>query len=290
MVVPYSVGSQTDVVARMVGQKMAEHWGQQVLVDNRPSAGGVIAAGAVASASPDGYTLLFHGKPFAISAALYSKLPYDVLRDFAGVSETSSSTFFLLVVTPSLNVRSVSELIALAKLKPGRMSFGSAGIGSSAHLAGEQFRFSAGIEAVHVPFKGTPEALTDVMAGRVQYFVTAPLPALPLVKDGRLLALAVTSAQRSPALPEVPAVAESLPGFEFEGWTGLWAPARTPRTILDQLSGEMARIAGLPDVAERLHNQALVPRASTPGEFDRFVRSEVEKARMLIKASGARAE
>src|SRR5215471_11907971 len=170
MVVAYSVGSQTDIVARMVSQKMTEHWGQQVLVDNRPSAGGVIAASAVASAKPDGYTLLCHGKPFAISAAMYSKLPYDVLKDFAGVSEASSTTFFLLVVAPSLNVKSVSELIALAKLKPGQMSFASAGIGSSAHLAGEQLRFAAGIEALHVAYKGTPEALTDTMAGRVQYF------------------------------------------------------------------------------------------------------------------------
>jgi tripartite-type tricarboxylate transporter receptor subunit TctC len=290
MIVPFTAGSQTDVMARMVSQKMAEHWGQQVLVDNRPSAGGIVAGSIVAGAAPDGYTLMFHGPGFAVSATLYSKLPYDTLKDFAGVSQ-AASTAFVLVVAPALRVKSVNDLIALAKQKPGQINFGSAGIGSATHMCSEQFKFAAGIDVVHVPYKGTPEALTDTMAGRIQYFFSTSGPALPLLKDGRLLALAVTTARRSPALPDVPTVAEAgLTGFEFDGWLGLWAPARTPKPILNQLSNEVTRIVNLPDIRERMQNQGLVPTSSTPEEFDKFIRAEVEKFDKLVKASGARAD
>jgi len=290
MIVPFSVGSQTDVVARMVSQKMVEHWDQQVLVDNRPSAGGIVAGSIVAGAAPDGYTLMFHGIGFAVSATLYSKLPYDTLKDFASITQVSSVPF-VLVVAPTLRVKSVNDLIALAKQKPGQINFGSAGIGSASHMCGEQIKFAAGIDIVHVPYKGTPEALTDTMTGRVQYFFSPMVPALPFIKDGRLLALAVTSARRSPALPDVPTVAEAgLTGSEFDGWLGLWAPARTPKPILNQLSNEVTRIVSLPDIRERMQNQGLVPRSSTPEEFDKFVRAEVERLGKLVKASGARAD
>lgn len=290
IIVPFSAGSGTDIVARMVGKKMSENWGQQVVVINRPGGGGIVAGSTVARAAPDGYTLLCSGTAFAVSAALYSKLPYDPLKDFAGVTQISTGPH-VLVVTPSLGVKSVSDLIALAKRKPGQLNFGSAGIGGATHLSGEQFRFAADINVVHVPYKGTQEALIDTMAGRVQYVISPIGPALSFIKDGRLLALAVTAARRSPMLPDVPTVAEAaLPGFEFDSWSGLWAPARTPIAVLDQLSNEVARILALPDVRERMQSEGSVPKSSTPEDFAKFTRAEIEKLGKVVKASGARAD
>ena len=290
MIVPFSAGSQTDILARMVGKKMSENWGQQVVVINRPGGGGIVAGSTVARAAPDGYTLLVHSAGFAVAATLYSKLPYDPLKDFAGVTQIATGPL-VLVVTPSLGVKSVSDLIALAKQKPGQLNFGSTGIGSGSHLSGEQFRFAADINVVHVPYKGTPEALIDTIAGRVQYFISPIAPALSFIKDGRLLALAVTTARRSSVLPNVPTVAEAaLSGFEFDGWVGLWAPARTPKAVLNQLSNEVARILALPDIRERMQSEGLVPKSSTPEEFAKFTRAEIEKLGKVVKASGARAD
>ena len=290
IIVPFSAGSGTDIVARIVGKKMSENWGQQVVVINRPGGGGIVGGSIVARAAPDGYTLLCHGSAFAVAATLYSKLPYDTLNDFAGVTQITTGPF-VLVVTPSLGVKSVSDLIALAKQKPGQLNFGSAGIGSATHLGGEQFRFAADISVVHVPYKGPPEALFDTIGGRVQYVISPIGPALPFIKDGRLLALAVTSAQRSPVLPNVPTVAETaLSGFEYDGWLGLWAPAKTPKAVLNQLSNEVARILSLPDVRKHLQSQGSVPKSSTPEEFAKFTRAEIEKLGKVVKASGARAE
>jgi tripartite-type tricarboxylate transporter receptor subunit TctC len=290
MIVPFSAGSQTDILARMVGKKMSEHWGQQVVVINHPSGGGIVAGGIVARAAPDGHTLLFHGSAFAVSAALYSKLPYDSLKDFAAVSQVASIPF-VMVVAPSLGVKSVNDLIALAKRKPGELNFGSAGIGGATHLSGEQFSFAADIDVVHVPYKGTPEALIDTMAGRVHYVISPIQPALPFIRDRRLLALAVTTARRLPVLPDVPTVMEAaLGGYEFEGWVGLSAPAKTPKAILNQLSNEVARILTLPDIRERMQSEGVVPKSSTPEEFARFTRAEIEKLGKVVKASGARAD
>ena len=225
-----------------------------------------------------------------MSAALYSKLPYDPLKDFAGVTQISTGPH-VLVVTPSLGVKSVSDLIALAKRKPGQLNFGSAGIGGATHLSGEQFRFAADINVVHVPYKGTLEALIETMAGRVQYVISPIGPALSFIKDGRLLALAVTTARRSPVLPDVPTVAEAaLPGFEFDSWVGLLAPARTPIAVLNQLSNEVARILALPDIRESIQSEGAVPKSSTPEEFAKFTRAEIEKLGKVVKASGARAD
>ena len=290
MIVPFSAGSETDILARMVGKKMSENWGQQVVVINRPGGGGIVASSTVARAAPDGYTLLAHSTGFAVAATLYSKLPYDPLKDFAGVTQIGTSPL-VLVVTPSLGVKSVSDLIALAKQKPGQLNFGSAGIGGSTHLCGEQFRFAADINVVHVPYKGTPEALIDTIAGRVQYVISPIQPALSFIKDGRLLALAVTAARRSPVLPDVPTVAEAgLSGFEWDGWVGLWAPARTPKAVLNQLSKEVARILALPDIRERMQSEGVVPKSSTPEEFAKFTRAEIERLGKVVKASGARAD
>ena len=290
MVVPFSAGSQTDILARLIGPKMGEHWGQQVVVDNRPSAGGTIAASIVASSPPDGQTLMLHSVGHAINATLYTKLPFDTLRDFAGVSQIASVPN-VLVVAPGLGLKSVKDLIALAKQKSGQINFGSAGIGSGTHINGEQFKVAAGIDVVHVPYKGTPEALTDTMQGRIHFFFSPLVPALPFIREGRLVALAVSTSRRSPVIPDVPTVAEAaLPGFDFDQWYGLLAPAKTPKPILEQLSKEVARILELPDVRERFQTQGAVAKPSTPQQFDAFIRSEITKLGKVIKAAGARAD
>jgi tripartite-type tricarboxylate transporter receptor subunit TctC len=290
MIVPFSAGSQTDILARLIGQKMNENWGQQIVVDNRPSAGGTIAAGIVATAPADGHTLMLHSVGHAINASLYTKLPFDTLRDFAGVSQVASVPN-VLVVAPSLGVKSVKDLIALAKQKPGAINFGSAGIGSGTHINAEQFKVAAGINVVHVPYKGTPETLTDTMTGRIQFFFSPLVPATPFIKEGRLLALAVSTAQRSPVLPDVPTVAEAaLPGFEYDQWYGILAPRATPKPVLDQLSKEIARILDLPDVRKTFQMQGAVAKPSTPEQFDAFIRVEIDKLAKVIKAAGARAD
>jgi tripartite-type tricarboxylate transporter receptor subunit TctC len=290
MIVPFSAGSQTDILARLVGQKMNENWGQQVVIDNRPSAGGTIAAGIVAAAPADGHTLMLHSVGHAINATLYTRLPFNTLRDFAGVSQVASVPN-VLVVAPALGVKSVKDLIALAKQKPGTINFGSAGIGSGTHINGEQFKVVAGVNVVHVPYKGTPEALTDTMTGRIQYFFSPLVPATPFVKEGRLIALAVSTATRSPVLPDVPTVAEAaLPGFDYDQWYGMLAPSHTPKAVLAQISKEIARVLDLPDVRKTFQTQGAVAKPSTPEQFDVFIRVEIDKLAKVIKASGARAD
>ena len=290
MIVAFTAGSETDFFARTVGQKMAEGWGQQVVVDNRPGAGGTLAANIVAGAPTDGHTLLLNSMAHAVTPAIYVKLPYDTLRDFAGVSQVSGVPN-VLVVAPAQGVKSVKELIALARQKPGQLTFGSAGIGSGMHINGEQFRLAADINVTHVPYKGGPEALTDTLAGRISYTFLPMGLGLPFIKDKRLAALAVSTASRSPALPEIPTVAEAgLPGFEFDTWYGLFAPARTPRAIINQLSKETARILDLPETRERFAVRGAVPKSSTPEAFDRFVRAEVEKLGKVVRAAGLKQE
>jgi tripartite-type tricarboxylate transporter receptor subunit TctC len=289
MVVAFTAGSASDLLARRIAPKMSENWSQQVVVDNRAGAGGTLAAGIVAKSAPDGYTLLVHSIAFAMNAALYSRLPYDPLRDFSYVSQINVSTS-LLVVSPKLGVKSVSELIALAKQKPGQLSYSSSGIGSGTHLNGEMFKFAAGIDVVHVPYKGVPEALLDVATGRVQYFIAPLVPALPFIRDGRVLPLAVTTARRSSVLPDLPAMSEFLPGYDFQSWFGVFAPAATPRPIVDKLSREIARIVDLPDIAKQFAAQGEEGRSSSPEEFSRFVRGEIERYRKVVKAAGIRVE
>jgi tripartite-type tricarboxylate transporter receptor subunit TctC len=290
IIVPFTAGSASDLIARRVGAKMNENWGQQVVVDNRGGAGGVVGMGIVAGAAPNGYTLLVHSIGFAVSAALYSKLPFDPLRDFAPVSQIMASPS-VIVVAPALGVRNVKELIALAKKKPGQINFATAGIGSGTHLNAEQFRFAAGIDVAHVPYKGPNEALLETMTGRVQYFISPLVPALPLIREGSVLALAVTTPQRTPMLPDVPTVAEAaLPGYEFQAWFGMFAPAGTPREIVEQLSKEVARVIRLPDVAKQMTSQGEMPRSSTPEEFASFVRGEIDKYRKIVKLANIRVE
>ena len=264
--------------------------GQQVVVDNRPGAGGIVATGIVAKALADGYTLLMVAPGHAVNATLYEKLPYDTLHDFAGISLVARVPS-VLVVAPSLGVKNVRELIALAKQKPGVLNFASPGVGSGGHLAAEQFKLSAAIDVVHVPYKGTPEALTDVIAGRAQFFFAPLGAALPLIRDGRVPALAVSTAKRSPALPDVPSIAEAaLRGFAIDFWYGLLAPRATSRRIIQQLALEVQRTLDMPEVRERLAAQGAIPDPLPGEKFDAFLKSEVARMAILVKASGAKPE
>lgn len=290
IIVGFSAGSPTDILARTVGQKMNEAWGQPVLVDNRPSAGGVVASSAVATAAPDGYTLLVVSAGHAASAAMFSKLPYDTLNDFAGVSRIANIPS-ILVVSPALGVKSVKELVTLAKSKPGQLNFSSPGVGSANHLAGELFKTLAGIDAAHVPYKGVPEAMTAVVSGSVQFNFSPVLNVLPLSRDGKLLALAASTGKRSASLPDVPTVAEAgVTGYVFDPWFGILAPAKTPKTLLAKLSGEIARIVELPDVKERLRALGADPAPTTPEGFDAHIRAEVAKFQKIVRDAGIKPE
>ena len=290
MIVAFTAASETDYFARIVGQKLAEQWGQQVVVDNRPGAGGVLASSLVASSAPDGYTIFMHSMAHAIAPAVYAKLPYDTLHDFAPVSQVAGVPN-VLVVTPALGVKTVKELIALAKQKPAQITFGSAGVGSGMHINAEQFRLAADIDVIHVPYRGGPEALTDLQGGRIQ-FVFSPIGiALPLVNDRRLVALGVSTASRAPALPDVPTIAEAgVAGFEFDTWYGVFAPGATPRGLVNRLSADIGRVLRASDVKERLAVRGAVPKPSTPAEFDKFVRADVAKLARIVKAAGVKAQ
>jgi len=258
-----TAASQPDMIARTIAQKMSENWGRPVILDNRPGAGGVLAAATVAKATPDGHTLLYSLPNFSISPALQPSVPYE-LKDFAGISQIGFSTN-VLVVTPALGVKSIKDLIALAKAQPGKLVFASSATGSASHLSGARFNYNAGIKVVHVAFKGGPDATIEVLAGRAQYHVGTMGVVLPFVKEGKLTALAVTTPQRTPVLPDVPALAETLPEFRQSDTShALLAPAGTPRPILNQINKELARILELPDVKERLQTIGFVVAPSTP--------------------------
>ena len=290
IVVPFTPGSATDIIARVVGPRMAEHWSVPVVMENRPSAGGIVACTTVAEATPDGHTLMVTGSNFAGSAALYSKLPYDAVRDFSGVSQFAS-TPLVLVVSSSLGVKSVKELIALAHEKPDQLNFGSTGLGSGTHYGAALFNLKAGIKSVHIPYRGSPESLTDLMAGRVQYITSPVLAAVPLVKSGRVLALGVTTPYRAKALPDVPTIAEAgLPEFVYEGWYGMLAPGKTPRKIVNQLAAEVVRIIAMPDIQEQISNRGAIAKSSGPEAFDKLVHDEINTRRKVWKAAGVSVE
>ena len=290
MIVPFTAGSATDLIARRLAFKMTDQWNQQVVVDNRGGAGGSVASNIVAKANADGYTLLVHSIAYAMNAALYSKLPFDPVKDLTGVSQITVTTS-LVLVAPSLGVKSVKELIALARQRPGQLNFSTSGVGSGMHLNSEQFRFAAGLDVVHVPYKGVPEQLVDTVTGRIHYLLSPLVPALPFIRDGRLLPLAVTTARRVAILPDVPTVAEAaLPGYEFQAWFGVFAPTGTPRPVLSLISKEIARIVELPDIKKQFQSQGEEGKPSTPEEFTRFVRAEIEKIGKIVKRAGIRVE
>ncbi len=290
-VVAFPPGGGTDIIARVIAQKLAERFAQQVVVDNRPGAGGNIGTDIVAKSAPDGYTILMGSAgPLAINASLFAKMPFDPIRDLAPVT-LAASTPNVLVVHPSLPARTVKELIALARAKPGEINFASSGHGTPAHLAGELFNSMAGVILVHVPYKGAAPALADLLGGQVQLMFSTMPPAMPHVKDGKLRALAVTSRKRSPAAPELPTMDEAaLPGFEAITWHGVVVPAGTSAAIIARLNREIVAILHLPEVVERLSSQGSEPVGSTPEEFAAYIRSESVKWAKVVRESGAKAE
>jgi tripartite-type tricarboxylate transporter receptor subunit TctC len=290
-VVAFPPGGGTDIIARSIAHKLAERIAQQVVVDNRPGAGGNIGTDIVAKSAPDGYTMLMGSAgPLAINASLFAKMPFDPIKDLAPVT-LAATTPNVLVVHPSIKAATVKELIALAKARPGEINFASSGHGTPAHLAGELFNSMAGVKMVHVPYKGAAPALADLLGGQVQLMFSTMPPALPHVKDGKLHALAVTSAKRSPAAPELPTLDEiALPGFEANTWHGVVVPAGTPATIIARLNREIVAILHLPDVVERFSGQGAEALGSTPEEFAAYIRSETLKWAKVVRDSGAKAE
>jgi tripartite-type tricarboxylate transporter receptor subunit TctC len=286
-VIPFPPGGGADNLARVVALPAGEKLGQQIVIDNRAGAGGNIAAEVVAKAAPDGYTLLQANVAHAISASLYRKLPYDIQKDFLPVTQLASIPF-LLAVNPTLGVQSVKDLIALAKSKPGQLNYASSGNGGPSHMAMELFRTMAGISVRHIPYKGAVPAATDLLAGRVEMCFFTVSAALPFTSNGRLKALALASARRSPLVPDLPTVSEAgLPGFEATTWFGVMAPRGTPPAVVDKLHGAFIAALNAPGVRERLSNQGFDVVGSSPAEFSKYVKSEIAKWAKVVKASGA---
>jgi len=290
LILPFPPGGSTDIVARLIGQKLTESWGQPVLIENRPGAGGNIAAETAARAAPDGYTLFQVNVANAIGATLYPKLSYDLITSFAPVIQLATTPYVLLA-HPTVPAKNTAELIALAKARPGQLNYASAGGGSATHLSGELLKSMAGVNIVHVPYKGTGPAVTALLSGEVDlYFATVPA-ALPLVETKKLRALGVTSARRSPLMRDVPAIAEAgLKGYETSTWHGILAPAATPADIVVKLNAEIARTLAQPAVRERLVGQGLDPVGGTPEQFGAYLKTEISKWAVVVKASGARPE
>ncbi|HKA45778.1 MAG TPA: tripartite tricarboxylate transporter substrate binding protein [Burkholderiales bacterium] len=289
LIVPFPPGGGNDILARAVGARLAEALGQQVIIDNRGGAGGMIGASIAASSDPDGYTLCLGSMGgLAHNPALRPNLPYDPPRDFAGVSLLATSPF-ILVVNPAVPATSVKELIALARAKPGSLNYGSAGAGSSLHLTGELFKHTTGVNIVHVAYKGTAPALTDLIAGQVQIVFSTLPPPLPHMKAGKLRALGVTTLKRAKAVPEVPTIAEAgVPGFEVQNWQGIVAPKKTPAPLVERLNREINKVLAAPAMIDLLGAQGLEPVGNTPAQFDQLIRTEIVKWRKLVQAAGIR--
>jgi tripartite-type tricarboxylate transporter receptor subunit TctC len=291
IVAPYPPGSGTDILARIVAQKMTEDWGQQVIVDNRAGAGGSIGTAIGAKGTPDGYTLTMAvSSAMGINPTLYSKLAYAPLKDFAPIANLGL-TPQVLVASPSAPFKTVKEFVAAAKENPGRINYASVGVGSTQHLAMEMFRSTAGITLNHVPFKGAPEAYVQMVSGQIPVMMDSIATALPQIKGGKMRGLGIATLKRSPFMSDVPTIAESgYPGFEAIGWIGIAAPAGTPAAILDKLNAEMARIVGSADVKERFNSMAVTPVGDTRAHFASFIRSEMEKWGKAVRESGAKAD
>jgi len=287
IIVPVVPGGASDMLARLVGQKISESFGQPVIVENRPGAAGIVGASAGAKAAPDGYTLTLASAGFmAVNPSLYANLPYDPVKDFAPVSLLVKAPL-LFVVNPKVAASSVGEFIKLAKSSPGKFSIGNGGAGSAQHLGGEQFTSTAGIRATHVPYKGSAPATTDLLGGVIDAQLDNMVTLLPYVKAGTLRALAVSSSKRSPLLPDVPTIAEAaLPGFDAGTWYGIVAPAGTPKDVLDRLNHELHRVLALPEVQDKLNAQGLEPTGNTQAEFAAMIRADIAKYAKIIKAAG----
>jgi tripartite-type tricarboxylate transporter receptor subunit TctC len=290
MIVPFTAGSGTDIIARTVGDVMAKNMGQPVIIDNKPGAGGTIGAAQVAKSDPDGYTVLIHSSGHALNPAIYPTLSYDTLKDLTGVTPLAALPN-VLVVSPAKGWKSVADLVAAAKAHPGQMNYASAGMGSATHMNAEKFRLRAGIEAQHVPFKGTPEALSDIIGGRNDWFFAPLSSALPLIKDGKLQALAVSTAQRSPALPNVPTTLEAgIPESDYTFWVGMIVPSATPPAIVKRLHEEAMKALNSAEVKERLVKLGAEPFTMAPEQFNAYIRTEVGAAAQIAKAANLKAQ
>jgi len=287
VMVPFAVGSPSDALARTIGPKMSERWGQPVVLDNRPGANGVTGTAIAAKATPDGHTLLITSASFVASAVMHAKLPYDPRKDFTGVMQLAPSAG-VLVVSPSLGVKSLKEFIAFAKARRGGIYFGSGGIGMGTYINAERFRFAAGISAAHVPFPDTQQSMVETATGRVHYCFTAVRNALPFLKQGKLLALGVNTAH--PLLRDVPTIFDTLPSFEDAGSYMLLAPAATPRPIVKQIANEVTRILSLADVKQRMLAEGLVPATKPPGEYNEILQSQLESLGRFVRAAGIKIE
>lgn len=290
-IVPFTPGGGNDTIARLIGQKLTAATGQQVIIDNRPGAGGAIGAEAAAKSPADGYTIFLAGvATHGINPNLRKKLSYDPVKDFDAVSLIASSPL-LVVVHPSLPVKSVKQLVALAKAQPGRINYASNGAGGSSHMAVELFKMMTGTNLVHIPYKGLAPALTELLSGEVQVMFSSAVAMLPQVKTGKLRAVAMTGAKRSPAIPDIPTVAEAgVPGYETGSWYGIVSPAGTPKPAIDRLSREVIAIIHTPDMTKRLEDEAIIPVGSTPGEFSAHIQQELARWAKVIRQSGIQLE
>jgi tripartite-type tricarboxylate transporter receptor subunit TctC len=288
IVVGFPPGGGNDLIARLVGAKMQESWGQSVVIENRPGANSIIAAEHVAKSAPDGYTLLVNATGgMSVNPVLYAKLPYDSIKDFVPISIVGSFPL-VLIVHPSVPANSVPELVAYAKANPGKLNYSA---GSTAfQVASEMFKQMTGTDMKHIPYKGSVQSITAVISGDVQMTIVDAPPLMPQVKSGKVKALAVTSAQRSKALPDVPAVAESVPGYEMVLWIGMFAPAGTPRDIAAKLNAEVVRIVKLPDIREKLHAMDVDPLGNTSEQVTAWIKREIAKYGPVVKAAGIKAE
>jgi tripartite-type tricarboxylate transporter receptor subunit TctC len=289
LITPAAQGGTTDILARIFGQKLTEAWGQQVVVDNRASAAGVIAGQLTAQAAPDGYTLLLAYHQHTVNAALNPKLPYHPVNDFTPITQLTSAGL-MLVINPKSPPQNLQEFVAWTRSFQGALNFGSAGIGSGGHLAGELYKLLAGVKAEHIPYKGSGPAIADLIAGQYHFNFAGLQPAQVQVRAGRLRGIAVTTPKRLPASPDIPAMAEAVPGFEVVGWYGVIGPAHMPQPLVQKLHGELVRILNMPDVKSRIEGDGSEPVGSSPEEFRRFMHADLEKWAKVVKESGAKLE
>jgi tripartite-type tricarboxylate transporter receptor subunit TctC len=282
VIVPFAPGGGLDITARLIGQKLTEQWGQNLVIDTRPGAATILGTEIAAKAPADGYTLLMITTTFAINPGLYKKLPYDPVKQFAPVTQLNSQPN-IIVVSPALPAKSVKDLIAMAKAKPGELTFASPGAGSAPHLSAEMFQRAAGVQMIHVPYKGIPPAVTDILGGRVTMLFTTTISAAPHIKSGKLRPVAITSARRLPSMPDVPTVAETLPGYEAEAFQGVVAPAGVPRPVLEKISSQISRNVRSPEMTQRFALDGAVPVGSSPKEFSAFLGSQMQKWAKVIR-------
>ncbi len=284
-VVPFTAGSATDAVARIVSERLGTQLGYTIVIENRPGAGGTIGMAVASKANPDGYTLLVHSSSYTVTPSTYPNAPYDTLRDFAGITPLANLPN-VLVIAPSKNIRSVKELIAGAKAKPGSLTYASAGAGSATHLNAERFRLGAGLDGVHVPFKGTPEALTEIISGRIDIYFCPVISVLQLIKENRLLGLAVGSSRRSSALPDLPTTLEAgVANSDYNFWVGMAVPAKTPAGVITKLHQQTIKSLQSPDLTERMARLGAEQMQMTPREFDTHIRNEIGINAALVKAA-----